>query len=150
MIRIYSHVELVAALVAQFPAAASPSVMNEKYCATTKEWVQETFATYVWNVEVARGQLKYKKRGNQCEHYSLRAALEVIDLFSQMPEEAVPAEAESLAIACCMYRRTDNQKLHEVNLWYIGGVWLPWEPQTRTFFDFTEEERLSVKQAIIL
>jgi hypothetical protein len=147
--RLYTSNDLILALNAQFPAAWSPIVFNSKYCAVTRSWVEKQFTAYIWSFETARSQITYRKRGNQCEHFALRAALEVVDLFSKMPEDQVPADAESVAIVATKYLRADGRGWHEVNLWFHGGVWFPWEPQTRRYFDFTEAERLSVQQPII-
>lgn len=147
---LYTSNDLTRALAAQFPGAWNPAVMNSRYCAATRGWVEKQFTGYIWNFEVARGQLAYKARGNQCEHYALRAALEAVDLFRQMPDDQVPAGAESLAVAAVKYNRAGVLGWHEVNLWYHGGVWFPWEPQQRRYFEFTESERFSVQQAIIL
>lgn len=147
--RVYSSAELVTALLAQFPYALAPAIMNARYCAATRAWVEQRFSNYFWNFEIARGQLTYKTRGNQCEHYALRAALEVVDLFRQMQDADVPADAESMAIAAVKYLRSDGLGWHEVNLWFLDGTWCAWEPQQRAFFTFTEAERLTVQQAII-
>lgn len=150
--RVYSSAELIGAFYRQFPNASPAAIMNSRYCAATRAWVDARFSNYFWNFEIARGQLEYRKRGNQCEHYALRAALEAVDLFRQMPDDAVPADAESIAIAAVKYSQqagTPAAGWHEVNTWFLGGVWCAWEPQTRKFFDFTEAERLTVTQPII-
>jgi hypothetical protein len=149
---VYLGADLVRALVAQFPAAYGPAILNGRYCAVTREWVEKRFSGYIWNFQIARGQIAWKSRGNQCEHFALRAALEVVDLFRQMPDGSVPAEAESIAVAAVKYMKgagTPAAVGHEVNLWFFEGAWHAWEPQTRTFFDFTDAERVTVQQAII-
>lgn len=149
---LYTSNDLTRALSAQYPAAWNPIVMNAHYCAVTRPWVEKQFTGYIWNFEQARGQLVYRKRGNQCEHYALRAALEAVDLFRQMPDDQVPAEAESLAVAAIKYQRgagTSEAVWHEIKLWFHAGVWFPWEPQMRRYIEFTESERLTVQQAII-
>lgn len=146
--RVYRDQELVAQMLTQFPGAwAQP--MNGSYCATTRAWVAGPFAKYFFDYLAARGDLKWRARGNQCEHFALRAALEAVHLFSQMDDPKIPAGAESLAVAAVKYRRADTGAWHEVNLWLIEGAWVPWEPQTMSFFEFTEAERLSVQQPII-
>jgi hypothetical protein len=148
--RLYGAAELNAQLQAQFPAAWSPVWLNSHYCAATRGWVAGPFAKYFWEYLAARGDLKYRKRGNQCEHYALRAALEAVKLFADADDPKIPEEAESLAVAACEYVRADGTGKHEVNLWFVDGGWLPWEPQTRAFFEFTEAERLTVAKPIIL
>lgn len=150
--RVYTDRDLIVAFYRQFPATSNVVIMNNRYCAATRGWVEKQFAGYLWNFQVARGQLVWRKRGNQCEHFALHAALEVVDLFRQMPDSAVPLEAESIGIAAVKYLRqagTPAAGWHEVNTWFLGGVWCAWEPQTRRFFDFTEAERLTVQQPII-
>jgi hypothetical protein len=149
--RVYASSELVAALAAQFPCSyiQGPIFMNDRYCAVTRKWVEGPFSTYLWEFEIARGQITWLKRANQCEHFALRAALEAIDLFRQMPDDQVPSEAESLAVAACKYLRSDGKGWHEVNLWILDGSWSAWEPQQRAFFTFTEAERLTVQQIIL-
>lgn len=150
--QLYNQADLVGPLRVQFPAAGSPIIMNNRYCAATRAWVEQRFSNYFWNFEIARGQLTYKTRGNQCEHYALRAALEVVDLLRQMQDSQIPEDAESLAVACCKFLKgagTDAAAWHEVNLWFFEGAWFPWEPQLRAFFEFTEAERLSVQQVLI-
>lgn len=151
---LYTSTDLIASLRRQFPNwyVQGPCVMNNGYVAASRSWVDARFSTYIWQFQQARGQLVWNKRGNQCEHFALRAALEAVDLLHQMPEGSVPADAESLAIACCKYQRgagTASPVWHEVNLWLHDGTWNPWEPQTRTYFQFTEAERLTAQQFII-
>lgn len=149
---IYTSADLVRALRDQFPLAGYPAIMNTRYVAVTRDWVAKQFTGYIWRFEQARGQLTYSNRGNQCEHYALRAALEVVDLLRQMPDDQVPADVESIAVAAVKYQQNAGTPLavwHEVNLWYFAGQWFPWEPQRRAFFTFTEAERLTVQQAII-
>lgn len=152
--RVISSGELVRALMAQFPlwSVQGPCVMNGTYVAATRSWVERQFAGYIWRFEQARGRLVWKKRANQCEHFALRAALEAVDLLAAMPEGSVPAEAESLAVACCKFQQgagTPRAVWHEVNLWFHDGAWCPWEPQTRRYFTFTEAERATVQQILL-
>ena len=153
--RLFTSHELRLALHNKFNGSfAGPAIfLNDVYCATTRAWVEKQFTGYIWNFQQARGQLVYRKRANQCEHYALRAALEVTDLFRQMPDASVPAEAESMAVACVKYQKgaaTPAAVWHEVNLWFLEGSWWEWEPQTRKFFTFTEAERLTAQQFLIL
>lgn len=150
--KLYTSNDLIRALTAQFPAAWNPIVMNAHYCAVPRSWVENVFRPYIWDFQQARGQLTYRKRGNQCEHYALRAALEAVDLFRLMPDDQVPPEAESLAVSAVKYLRgagTSEAVWHEADLWFHEGIWFPWEPQLRSYFEFTEAERLTVQQAII-
>jgi hypothetical protein len=138
--------------VRQFPYVGLPVFMNSRYCAVPRRWVERQFSAYMWNFEAARGQLGWRQRGNQCEHFALRAALEVVDLFRQMPDDQVPADAESIAVAAVKYQRgagTREAIWHEVNLWMHGAEWFPWEPQTRRYFEFTAAEIPTVHQALI-
>ena len=146
---LHSAADLQAALLAQFPSAGGADFMNAAYCAATRGWVGGPFSKYFFDYLVARGDLKWKKRGNQCEHFALRAALEAVALFSHTEDPRIPAEAESLAVAACKYWRADGRGAHEVNLWCIDGAWLPWEPQTGAFFEFTPAEAGTVQRVII-
>lgn len=152
--KVYTGADLRLALKNQFAGAFAGPVMlmNDRYCAVPRAWVEQQFSSYMWNFEQARGQLGYKKRGNQCEHYALRAALEVVDLFRQMPDDQVPAEAESIAIAAVKYLRgagTPASTWHEINLWFHEGQWFPWEPQQRRYLTFTAAEAPTVHQPIV-
>ena len=122
--------------------------MNATYCAATRGWVGGAFGKYFFDYLAARGDLKWRKRGNQCEHFALRAALEAVHLFSQADDPRIPAEAESLAVAACKYR-SDTLGWHEVNLWWIDGVWMPWEPQKMAFFEMSAAERQTVQQIVV-
>jgi hypothetical protein len=144
----YLASDLVRALVQQFPAAYCQP-MNLHYCATTRAWVDGPFGKYFFDYLAARNDRTWRKRGNQCEHFALRAALEAVHLFSQMEDPQIPPEAESLAVAAVAYQRADGAGWHEVNLWYLDELWVPWEPQTMSFFKFTESERLTVTMPII-
>jgi hypothetical protein len=149
---VYTGADLVRSLREQFPAVGFPVIMNTRYVAVSRDWVSQRFTAYIWAFEQARGQLTYSKRGNQCEHYALRAALEVVDLLRQMPADQVPADVESIAVAAVKYEQNAGTPMavwHEVVLWFFAGQWFPWEPQRRAFFTFTEAERLTVQQAII-
>lgn len=146
---VHTGAELVQQLVAQFPLAGAPAIMNDAYCAVTRPWVEKPFSRYFFNLLAARDDLKWRKRGNQCEHFALRAALEAVELFSHMDDPEIPAEAESVGVAAVKYLRADGAGWHEVNLWYLDGVWVPWEPQTMDFFTFTPNEALTVQQPII-
>lgn len=146
---VISGSDLVRQLVKQFPGAWNVNLLNNVYCVTTRMWVDGPFAKYFFDYLAARDDLKYRVRGNQCEHFALRALLEAVDLFSKSDDPEIPAEAESIAICAVTYTRSDNQARHEVNLWYLGGEWVPWEPQKCSFFTFTEAERLTVSQPII-
>lgn len=154
MPRLYTKEELRAALVRDMAGAwmGVPLFLNSTYCAVTKEWVEDRFAPYILRYQQARGQVTYKRRGNQCEHYAIRAALEAVDLLRQMPDDAVPAEAESMAVATVIYTQgagTPAAVLHMINLWFVGGFWREWEPQTTSWISFTPAERQSVQSPII-
>jgi hypothetical protein len=150
----YTGSELRMALQNQFAGAfLGPVVlMNDRYCAVPRAWVERQFSKYIWAFEQSRGQLVYRKRGNQCEHYALRAALEVVDLFRLMPDDQVPADAESIAVAAIKYLKgagTPAATWHEINLWFHEGRWFPWEPQQRLYLTFTDAELVTVQQPII-
>ncbi len=147
--RLYLGSELANMATLQFPRAWNPAVMNVLYCATTREWIDGPFAKYFRDYLTARGDLVWKTRGNQCEHFALRAALEAVHLFSHMEDPQIPAEAESLAVMACKYFRSDGKGWHEANLWLLAGIWEPWEPQTQTFFTFTPDERNTVQQLLL-
>ena len=151
MYQLYRRPYLLKQLAAQFPMASwpNPIIMNEAYCAMSEDSIVKQFASYMWAFQAARGNLTYQRRGNQCEHYALRAALEIVDLFRQMNDTEIPPEAESIAIAACSFDRAEGKGRHEANLWLIAGVWRSWEPQTREFFTFAETERLSVAEVIV-
>lgn len=149
-----SSADLVTIALRQFPMGnfQGPCVMNARYVVADRQWVEKMFTGYMWNFEKARGQLEWRKRGNQCEHFALRAALEAVDLLRLMPAASVPVEVESLAVAACKYQRgagTAQAEWHEVNLWFHSGAWYPWEPQTRRYFEFTDAEIKTVHQLII-
>ncbi|MBX3736704.1 MAG: hypothetical protein KF715_08450 [Candidatus Didemnitutus sp.] len=151
---VLSSANLIQAARAQFPswAVQGPCVMNGVYVATSRSWVEKQFADYLWDFQQARGQQTWQKRGNQCEHFALRAALEVVNLLAQMPDGSVPPEVESIAIAACKYYKgagTPAAVWHEVNLWFHDGAWHAWEPQTRRYFEFTPAELNTVQQIII-
>jgi hypothetical protein len=146
---VISGSDLIRQLVKQFPYAWNVTLFNNVYCVASREWVDGPFAAYFFDYLAARDDLKYRSRGNQCEHFALRALLEAVDLFSKTDDSEIPAEAESIAIAAASYTRADGAGRHEVNLWYLDGKWVPWEPQQRRFFTFTEAECLSVTQAIL-
>lgn len=152
--RLYSSSDLVVAAREQFPLwrTDGPCVMNNVYAGVSRAWVERQFACYLWEFETRRRQRTWQKRGNQCEHFALRAALEVVNLLAQMSDGEVPAGVESVAIAACKYLQhagTPHAGWHEVNLWMHDGVWCPWEPQTHRYFAFTEAERATVQQLII-
>lgn len=149
--KIVTGQQLQEALARQFPlwAVQGPCLMNSTYVVASRAWVQSKFSNYMWNFQIARDQLEWKKRGNQCEHFALRAALEAVELLHWMPDADVPPEVESLAICCCKYLRSDGRGWHEVNLWFHDDVWNPWEPQTRSYFDFTPSEVNTAQQFII-
>lgn len=152
--KVYHQQELHAALIRDFAGAwlGVPLFFNQTYCAVTKEWVEDEFAPYFVKVLAARKQITWQRRGNQCEHFALRAGLEAVDLFSQMPEADVPAEVESVAVAAIMYQSragTPTAVMHEVSLWFIGGFWREWEPQTRRWLNFTTAERQTAQRPII-
>lgn len=146
---LHTGAALTAQLTAQFPAAWNPAIMNGSYCAATHAWVSGPFSKYFFDYLAARDVLKWKKRGNQCEHFALRAALEAVYLFGQSEDPAIPAEAESIGVAACKYQRADGRGWHEVNIWFIDGVWMPWEPQSFEFFTFASSEIPTVQQVII-
>lgn len=141
---------LVATLMAEFPGTAfpGPAIMNDVYCAATRGWVEGPFAKYFSEYLFARDDLRWRKRGNQCEHFALRAMLEAVYLFGHDERPEVPAKAESLAVAAIKYRQ-DSGVWHEINLWLIDGEWLPWEPQTQKFLTLSAAERATVQQAIL-
>ncbi len=146
---LYTWAQLEAKMREQFPLTQLGSdPMNDRYCAATRGWVGGPFSKYFGEYLTARGDLKWRKRGNQCEHFALRAALEAVQLFSQADDPNIPAEAESLAVAACKYK-SDTLGWHEVNLWFLDEMWVPWEPQTRAFFEFSEVERFTVQKPII-
>lgn len=147
----YAGPVLAARLGAQFPLTQwpAPIVMNGVYCAATRAWVEGLFAKYFFDYLAARDDKQYSKRGNQCEHFALRAMLEAVDLFSKTDDPGIPSEAESLAVAVVKYQRADGRGWHEVNVWWIDGQWQPWEPQTMTFFEFALTETATVQQAIL-
>lgn len=147
----HSWIELQEQLSRQFPAYASqgPAFMNGFYCEVTRDWVAGPFATYYRDYLKARGQNVYATRGNQCEHFALRAALEAVDMFRQSTDPEIPADAESIAVAWAKYLRADGRGWHEVNLWYVGSVWQPWEPQTQEFFTFQQSEINTVMQIAV-
>jgi hypothetical protein len=144
----HTMIELRLALTRQFPSAFvdGPAFMNSVYCAVTRDWVENHFATYYFQYLAARGQKTYAKRGNQCEHFALHAALEAVDLFRQSTDPEIPADAESVAVAWAKYFRADGLGWHEVNLWFLDGVWTPWEPQQMSFFTFTASEIQTTQQ----
>lgn len=146
---LHTGAELVAKLYAQFPFAGMVTIMNDRYCAVTRAWVDGPFAKYFFDYLAARNDLAYRPRGNQCEHFALRAALEAVQLFSLDQSPQIPVDAESIAVAACAYKRADGAGEHEVNLWFVDGVWAPWEPQQRRFFAFAESERLTTCQIIV-
>ncbi|MBI5770901.1 MAG: hypothetical protein HZA93_24195 [Verrucomicrobia bacterium] len=148
---VYTGAQLVAKLNEQFPATAwpAPVVANNVYCAPTRAWVERDFATYYFRLLAARDDLRWAKRGNQCEHFAFRALLEAVDLFGKMEATGIPAEAESLAVAAIKYHRADGP-WHEINLWYVDGQWEPWEPQTQRFVALTLGEIATVQQAVLL
>lgn len=149
--RVHDWLPLAQQLCVQFPKIQTiyePLFLNATYCSVTRDWVNGPFSKYFFDYLAARGDLKWRKRGNQCEHFALRAALEAVYLFGQSTDSEIPSEAESIAVAAVAYRRRDGV-MHEVNLWYIGGIWQPWEPQTMSFFDFTESECFSVEKPLV-
>lgn len=152
--KLYDAEVLRQALLRDFPGCWQGVAMflNKTYCAVTKEWVEDRFSPYFLKYQQARKQIVYRFRGNQCEHYAIRAGMEAVDLFSQMPDAGIPPEAESLAVGAIMYLRgagTAASGMHEVNIWYIGGFWREWEPQTRSWLRFTEAERQTARLPII-
>jgi hypothetical protein len=147
--RIHPSHELQAVFADQFPNHWPIVALNESYCTVTRAWVDGPFSRYFFDYLAARGVLKWKKRANQCEHFALRAALEAVYLFGQSDDPEIPSEAESIAVAAVKYRR-DDHVWHEVNTWFLDGVWVPWEPQAMAFFQFSEAERITVCQPIIV
>lgn len=152
--RLHDSEALWHTLYRDFPGCwlGAPLFLNKTYCAVTKEWVEEQFAPYLYKVQKARQQLPYRRRGNQCEHFAIRAAMEAVDLFRAMDDDSVPDGAESIAIAAIIYESrsgTPQAGQHMVNVWYIGGFWREWEPQTRTWFRMTEAERGTAKSPIV-
>lgn len=145
--RLYNVLEIQQSLGKQFPGwlVDGPAIYNAWYCAPTRAWVDGPFAKYFFDYLNARDQRAYAKRGNQCEHFALRAALEAVDLFRRSRDAEIPAQAESLGVAWCKYRRADGA-WHEVNLWLLDGVWQPWEPQLMRFFTLNFEEVATVQQ----
>lgn len=150
--RIYTAQELNLTLYRDFPSGHSPEFLNNNYCAVTKEWVEDRFAPYIFLVEKARGQQKYQRRGNQCEHFAIRAAMEAVNLFRIMADDSTPAEVESIAVSVIKYLRgagTSAAFMHMVDAWYINGYWREWEPQSRTWFTMTDAERKTARPLMI-
>lgn len=150
--RIHDAAELQRNLVRDFPSCYGALFLNQTYCAVTKEWVDDHFAPYLFKVEKARGQRTYKRRGNQCEHFAMRAAMEAVDLFRAMADDSIPAAVESLSVGTVIYQRgagTPAAFTHMVNVWRIGGFWREWEPQTRSWFQMTDAERKTAINPIV-
>jgi hypothetical protein len=147
---VHTNVELQGLLLAQFPALQplAIEITNARYLAITRAWVEQ-FAPYYRAYLAARGQTVYAVRGNQCEHYAIRAAMEAVDLFRQSTDTEIPADVESIAVAWAKYFRSDGRGWHEVDLWLLDGLWTPWEPQTQTFFAFTPAEITSVSKPFV-
>ena len=150
-VKVYSAADLVGALARQFPRSyfvQGPAIMNGSYCAVTRRWVDGPFTRYYFDYLAARDQRKYSTRGNQCEHYAIRAALEAVELFRQAMDGEIPEEAESIGVAWFKYAKGGNL-WHEANLWFLDGEWVPWEPQTLSFFTLTAAEHATVQQIAI-
>ena len=147
---LHNSTQLAIRLAVAFPGTVEPPalLLNGTYCAVTRAWVEGPFAKYFSDYLRARDDLQWRVRGNQCEHFALRALLEAVYLFGHDVQAGVPAEAESIAVAAVSYHR-DSGGGHEVNVWLIDGEWLAWEPQTQKFFEFSPTERASVKNAIL-
>lgn len=151
--RLYDANQLAQTLFRDFPRYENaPLFLNATYCAVTKEWVDDLFGPYLYKVQKARGNVTYKRRGNQCEHFAIRAAMEAVDLFRAMADDSIPVAAESLAVATIIYQSragTPHAMKHMVNVWYIGGFWREWEPQTRSWFQMTDAERKTAMNPIV-
>jgi hypothetical protein len=133
-----------------FPASIlNDEVCNSEYHLVTRDWVEKGFAPWFWEYLRARDLAEWVSRGNQCEHFAMRALLELVTLFCQAADREIDADVESVAAAWVEYIRDDGRK-HAVLVIRVETGWEPWEPQTQQFFKFSAGEQKTVKKPFVL
>ncbi len=133
-----------------YPAAAfTDEVTSDRYHAVTREWVERRFAPWFWDYLRARDLHTWTLRGNQCEHFAMRALVELVTLFHQTRDARIDAGAESVAAAWVRYRRDDGL-WHAVVAIRVETGWELWEPQTQQFFTPSAAECASVTRPFVL
>lgn len=141
--------QLITSLQAQFPAVQNThEITNQTYHRITKEWVDKVFAPYFREVLFARNKTTWRAKGNQCEHFAFRAMLAAVDCYDDTAQNDAEMVAESIAVSWIKFK-IHNGVWHAINLWWIDGIWQPWEPQTQQWRPFIEQEHFSAHKPIV-
>lgn len=124
-------------------------ITNRRFHTVTRDWVTRKFGPWYWEYLRARGLHTWTLRGNQCEHFAMRALLELVTLFHQARDAEIDPTVESLAAAWVKYIRADGVA-HAVLTIRVEAGWELWEPQTQQFFTPTAGERATVTKPFVL
>lgn len=137
----------------QFPRLRGLSVYltNDRYAVTSRQWVDENFAPYFAQLLFALNKRTWKRAGNQCEVFSMRALTALVDCFAAAMSNADNTHGYESVAAAWIAFKPDHQNKHAILIIYLDGEgWQGWEPQTQKFRPLTETETQSVDFAFLL
>jgi len=150
-LRTVTITELRGALIKRYPNViySLPPLTNLDYHSVTRAWVDEVFAPYVRQLLFALNKTQWRKRGNQCEHFSMRTVLAAIDCLDAAAQIRSEITAESVAIAWIAYVQ-DSGNVHAIVSWLIDGQWAEWEPQNQQWVTLSATELQTVHHPFLL
>ena len=143
--------ELRDALLKRYPEViySAPPLTNIEYHCVTREWVDNVFAPYFRDLLFALNKATWRKRGNQCEHFAIRAVLAAVDCFDATAQNRANITAESVSVAWIAFAQ-DTGVVHAIVSWFIDGQWTEWEPQNQQWLTLSAAELKTVHHPFLL